>query len=142
MATRPPVLLVDQDPGVADSLSTVLSLAGYNVRWARTGDEALEAVWLARNTPVVLLDSGLPDMTAAQFGARLHGYHSRPVVILMTDNGQGTVDEAVASVRAAATLRKPFAATDLLQTVESTVAQKHDGLALPSWVTRQSTVGR
>jgi DNA-binding response OmpR family regulator len=143
MATRPPVLLVDRDPETAGRLWDVLGPAGYTLRWVRTGDEGLEAVSLARNTPVVLLDLGLPDMTAVQFGARLQGYHSRPRLIVMAGGEEDRLDDVAAAVRAAATLRKPLLARPLLDAMESTLAGSGQGETgpLPGWVARQAVRG-
>ena len=115
------ILLVEDDPDLAGTLAHVLGAAGYPVRWARTGDEGLEAFSLARATPgLVVLDLGLPDMTGVQFGTRLHA-HARPPLILITASSQEVLDEAAARLRAAAALRKPFDAANLLRAVEDTL---------------------
>jgi len=115
------ILLVEDDPDLAGTLAHVLGAAGYPVRWARTGDEALEAFSLARITPgLVVLDLGLPDMSGVQVGTRLHA-HARPPLILITAASQEVLDEAAARLRAAAALRKPFDAANLLRAVEDTL---------------------
>jgi DNA-binding response OmpR family regulator len=115
------ILLVEDDADLASTLAYVLGAAGYPVRWARTGDEALEAFSLARTTPrLVLLDLGLPDMSGVQFGTRLQA-HARPPLILITAQTQEVLDEAAARLQAAAALRKPFDVDSLLKTVRETL---------------------
>ncbi|NEB03545.1 response regulator [Streptomyces sp. SID13726] len=52
------VLLVEDDPTVADSLRHALARYGHHVTWAPTGQGAL----LAPAADLVLLDLGLPDI--------------------------------------------------------------------------------
>ena len=116
------ILLVEDDRDLAGTLAHVLGAAGYPVRWARTGDEALEEFSLARITPgLVLLDLGLPDMSGVQFGTRLQT-HARPPLILITASTQEVLNDAVVRLRADASLRKPFDVDSLLKTVRETLA--------------------
>ena len=124
--SRAQILLVEDDPDLAGTLAHVLGAAGYPVRWARTGDEGLEAFSLARTTPgLVLLDLGLPDMSGVQFGTRLRAY-ARPPLILMTAHAQEELDEAARRLHAAAALRKPFDVESLLKTVRETLNARAD----------------
>ncbi len=56
---RPSVLVVDDEPNIVVSLEFLMKQAGYDVRVARNGDEALKAV--AERTPeLILLDVMMP----------------------------------------------------------------------------------
>ena len=122
--SRAQILLVEDDADLAGTLAHVLGAAGYPVRWARTGDEALEEFSLARTRPgLVLLDLGLPDMSGVQFGTRLQA-HARPPLILITADTQEVLDDAAARLRATAALRKPFDVDDLLKTVRETLERR------------------
>lgn len=57
----PTVLIVDDDPAVAESLGRILVYAGYAVAVAGDGESALETV-RARAVDVVLLDLVMPRM--------------------------------------------------------------------------------
>ena len=129
--SRAQILLVEDDPDLAGTLAHVLGAAGYPVRWARTGDEALEAFSLARTTPgLVVLDLGLPDMNGVQFGTRLRA-HARPPLILITANTQEVLDDAALRLHAAAALRKPFDVDRLLKAVRETLNARADAKLPP-----------
>ena len=88
----PRILVVDDDPGVARALSDLLSLHGYSVLRADSGEEALDALQAAR-CDLVLLDIGLPGMSGVEACARIRELHgpSLPIVMLT-----GTGDSAAA----------------------------------------------
>jgi DNA-binding response OmpR family regulator len=58
--TRRRVLLIEDDPDIAEAVTFQLEKAGLHVRVARTGEEGLEAV--RRGADLVLLDLNLPGM--------------------------------------------------------------------------------
>jgi two-component system response regulator RegX3 len=60
--TKARVLIVEDDPDVANVEQTVLGRAGYQTRHAATGKEGLALV-SSFKPDVVLLDIGLPDMS-------------------------------------------------------------------------------
>jgi len=64
------VLLVDDDPLLADVLSEVLDAEGYRVLVARRGIEALEML-RHHEIDVVCLDIALPDIDGYTFCRRL-----------------------------------------------------------------------
>ena len=60
------VLIVDDEPGQLDSLTQLMSVSGYEVGTATTGNEAIAA--LSRNTyDTVLLDLNMPRMNGIEF---------------------------------------------------------------------------
>ena len=58
MATR--ILLVEDEPSIADNIVYALSTEGFAAEWTRTGGEALAALARAEFA-LVILDVGLPD---------------------------------------------------------------------------------
>jgi PAS domain S-box-containing protein len=68
------VLLVDDDPAVAETLVSMLAREGLNVQCAATGEEALAAV--ARDSfDAIFLDVRLPDISGQEVYARLAAEH-------------------------------------------------------------------
>ncbi len=68
------VLLVDDDPAVADTLASMLAREGLTVQRVATGEDALAAV--ARDTfDAVFLDVRLPDISGQEVYARLLAEH-------------------------------------------------------------------
>ncbi len=68
------VLLVDDDPAVAETLASMLTREGLNVHCAATGEEALAAV--ERDSfDAIFLDVRLPDIPGQEVYARLAAEH-------------------------------------------------------------------
>ena len=75
------ILVVDDEPQIHRFLKPALTAAGYEVREATTGAQALKAA--ATMAPdVVILDLGLPDMDGKDVIAQLRGWSSVPIIIL------------------------------------------------------------
>lgn len=69
--TRPCVLVVDDDPDLLRLADMQLSLQGFEVLQAPTGEEALKLA-RKRNPDVILLDMMLPDIDGAEVLRNLH----------------------------------------------------------------------
>jgi DNA-binding response OmpR family regulator len=83
------VLVVEDDPMVAESLAGLLRLDGYEVQVAGDGGAALE-VFQADHPDVVLLDLGLPVLDGYAVAKQLREQKTgkRPVLIAVTGLGQ------------------------------------------------------
>ncbi|MBI1394441.1 MAG: response regulator [Betaproteobacteria bacterium] len=117
------ILVVDDEVGIRELLSEILSDEGYQVRLAQNADEARQQ--RARGRPdLVLLDIWMPDtdgITLLKEWAS-KGQLTMPVVMM---SGHGTIDTAVEATRigAYAFLEKPIALQKLLSTVDKALAQ-------------------
>ncbi|MEZ0089674.1 response regulator transcription factor [Streptacidiphilus sp. EB129] len=78
------LLLVEDDDHVAAALVTVLSKHGFEVRHARTGNEALDALVPDGRGPyrVVLLDLGLPDRDGFEVCGQIRRRGGIPVIMV------------------------------------------------------------
>ena len=54
------ILLVEDEPGIADTITYALSTEGMDVAWCATGEEAL-SVLEEQRVDLIILDIGLPD---------------------------------------------------------------------------------
>src|ERR1700687_5882485 len=61
MTTRPPLLVVDDEPGIRESLSSILQDEGYHVESVASAEEALERASTG-DVEVILLDVWLPGL--------------------------------------------------------------------------------
>ncbi|MEG0494773.1 MAG: response regulator, partial [Eubacterium sp.] len=59
------VLLVEDEKGIRNFISTVLEVNGYRALEAKNGKEALE-LFTSRCPDLILLDLGLPDMDGTE----------------------------------------------------------------------------
>ncbi len=77
------ILVVDDEPNIADLLTTALRFVGFEVRSASTGREALvtAAAW---SPELVLLDVMLPDLDGFEVCRRLRADGDRVPVIFLT----------------------------------------------------------
>jgi DNA-binding NtrC family response regulator len=119
------ILVVDDEIGIRELLSEILSEEGYEVRLAENAGEA--RAFRTRTRPdLVLLDIWMPDtdgITLLKEWASA-GLLTMPVVMM---SGHGTIDTAVQATRIGAYdfLEKPIALQKLLATVGR--ALKHGG---------------
>lgn len=112
------LLVVDDDPGVRDSLGRALRFAGYAVDVACNGVEALDAV--ARSpVDLVILDVLMPMVDGFDACRRLRARgDSTPILVLTARDG---IDDRVTGLEAGADdyLVKPFALRELLARVQA-----------------------
>ncbi len=117
MAAPHAVLLVDDDADLLKLLAMRLSGAGYDVRQARSGEEALALLPLT-NPGLVITDLRMEGMDGMRLFAALREQQPFLPVIIMT--AHGSIPEAVAATRQGAFsfLAKPLDGKVLLREVE------------------------
>jgi two-component system response regulator MprA len=112
------VLVVDDDHDVRDSLVRALRYAGYGVRAAADGAEALAS--LSRSpADLVVLDVLMPMVDGLEACRRLRVQGDATPILVLT--ARGTVDDRVTGLAAGADdyLVKPFALAELLARVRA-----------------------
>jgi CheY-like chemotaxis protein len=118
-APSAPVMVVDDDTDVRESLVETLRDEGYAVISARNGRDALEQLRRSDLKPgVILLDLMMPVMDGQDFRAEQlkdPGLASIPVVVVTAD-ARG-LDKA-GQMRAQATMQKPFDLPQLFSLVQ------------------------
>jgi len=102
-------------------LRKVLSEAGYRVRTARTGKEALQ-VCADEEAMVGIIDYRLPDMNGIKLFQQLNGTGRSMDGILITSYGSPKLREEAQSVGFCAYLDKPFSHQKLLECLDKITA--------------------
>lgn len=119
---RKRVLVVDDDPEMRGAVERILSAAGYAVDLAADGDQAI-AAQRARPADVVITDVFMPTRDGLETIQFFHAqYPDLPIIAMTGGSPTGRIDEYlnVAEVAGArATLRKPFAAQALLDSLSA-----------------------
>jgi two-component system response regulator HydG len=113
MTRTPSVLVVDDEPGILESLGILLRNAGFDTHTARGGREGLER--LGNLQPdIVLSDIRMPDVGGVEILAAARQQNSDTAVILMT--AQATLQSAMQAVNEGAFyyIQKPFRNDELL----------------------------
>jgi CheY-like chemotaxis protein len=120
--TRKRVLVVDDDAEMRDAVARILADAGYVVEQAVDGDAAVQAQ-RARPADVLITDVFMPTRDGLETIQFFHAkYPAVPIIAMTGGSPTGKIDEylQVAKVAGArATLRKPFAAQALLDSVSA-----------------------
>ena len=139
------ILLIEDDPGIADTVRQVLAEEGYDVVVRRRGDEGL-AHAAGENVNVVITDLRLPGLSGLDLIRRLRAVQPRLPVILMT--AFGTADTAIEATKFGAYdyLLKPFAMPQLIELVRRAVDSNRlmsgsVGLGEPG-MAREALIGR
>ena len=115
--TRKRVLVVDDDAEMRDAVARILADAGYVVEQAVDGDAAVQAQ-RARPADVLITDVFMPTRDGLE---TIQFFHAKyPAVPIIAPTGKIEEYLQVAKVAGArATLRKPFAAQALLDSVSA-----------------------
>jgi len=122
------ILVVDDEVGIRELLSEILTDEGYDVHLAENA-EAARAFRALRRPDLVLLDIWMPDTDGVTLLKEwaAGGQLTMPVVMM---SGHGTIDTAVEATRlgAADFLEKPVSLAKLIDTVSKAIKR---GVALP-----------
>src|SRR6187399_3302545 len=112
------ILVIDDDPGVRESMARMLGGAGYSVVVAGSGDEGFA---LARGGAfdVILSDMRMPGLSGIDVLRKLRENRVDSVFMIMT--GFGTIDTAVEAMQLGAVdfVQKPFFRDELLMRVRA-----------------------
>jgi DNA-binding response OmpR family regulator len=120
----PTVLVVDDEANIRMSVAMCLEGAGYAVRQASNGSEALEAI--AHDPPdLLLLDLAMPVMDGMTVLAEMHSLWSRYPTRVIVATAHGSVKTAIQALRLGASdfLEKPFLPEDLRLSVASVLRE-------------------
>jgi DNA-binding response OmpR family regulator len=112
------VLIVEDDPRLAELLEQLLTTDRHVVEVARTGRDGLDFAAVG-GLDAVVLDVGLPDMSGVEVARRLRGAGSAVPILMLT--ARDTVTDRVRGLDAGADdyLVKPFAFEELAARLRS-----------------------
>ncbi len=117
----PLILVVDDEEDLCWILRKVLSEAGYRVRTARTGKEALQ-VCADEEVMVAIIDYRLPDMSGIELFQQLSGTCRSMVGILITSYGSPKLREEAGAIGFLTYFDKPLPHKKLLEYLEKVTA--------------------
>jgi two-component system KDP operon response regulator KdpE len=111
-ASRPLVLVVEDEVQVMRFLRATLGAHGYRLAEAASGTQALlEAT--TRPPDLILLDLGLPDLDGVEVTRRLREWSTTPIIVVSARGREGDKIQAL-DAGADDYLTKPFGAGELL----------------------------
>jgi two-component system, NtrC family, nitrogen regulation response regulator NtrX len=123
MIPRPRLLVVDDEEGIRDSLSSVLRDEGYHVETAASAEEALHRA-ATGDIEVVLLDVWLPGMDGLEALSRIQAIPRPPAVIMIS--GHGRIETAVRATKLGAFdfIEKPLTIDKVIVLVHNAIQQR------------------
>jgi two-component system catabolic regulation response regulator CreB len=124
------ILIVEDEPAIADTVVYALSTDGFSPHWVASGEAALAA---AAGTPFALaiVDVGLPDINGFELFRRLQAAHpSLPVIFLTARSGE--IDRVVGlELGADDYVAKPFSPRELVARVRTVLRRLQRPAAAP-----------
>jgi two-component system chemotaxis response regulator CheY len=108
------VLIIDDEPSVADALQLILTDNGYDAVVALTGRAGLEQAG-CRRFDLTITDLQLPDITGLEVLASMREMNPNQRVIVITAHISPEIVAQTADVGAVTVLSKPFLPSDILK---------------------------
>jgi two-component system, OmpR family, catabolic regulation response regulator CreB len=116
MSSKPVILIVEDEPGIADTLQYALRTEGFEPLWCATGETALARM---HEAALVILDVGLPDINGFELFKRLRARREDLPVLFLTARGD-EIDRVVGlELGADDYVTKPFSPRELVARVRS-----------------------
>jgi two-component system response regulator RegX3 len=125
---RPTVLIVEDEPSLAESVRYALDVEGYDAVVAGTGREGLEQV-RATNPVLVLLDVMLPESSGLDVCRQIRRDSDVPIIMVTARDSEA---DAVAGLELGADdyVTKPFSMRELIARVRAHIRRAHRSGAL------------
>jgi DNA-binding response OmpR family regulator len=124
VSARPLVLVADDDPDILNLVTLRLERDGYEVLFARDGEDALEQAF-ERLPDLALIDVSMPRLDGYEVTERLREHESTRTIpiILLTARVQET--DVARGMRAGADdyVTKPFSAQELRSRVQAALGR-------------------
>jgi CheY-like chemotaxis protein len=117
----PSLLIIDDDPDMAELLGHMADILGYEHRFVRTGAEALESI-AARQPDAIVLDIMLEETDGWQLFERLAAVTAAPIVFI-TAYLSGENRARAAALRADGFLAKPISHQDFASALARALGQ-------------------
>lgn len=114
------ILIVEDDVQVRAMLRQMLEVAGFRVRDATNGKEAM-AAWTERRPDLVITDVLMPEMDGFEVITSLRKLDPTAKIIAITGGGAAKLTNLLPAAKllgAVKTLHKPFGRKEMLQQVQ------------------------
>lgn len=132
MNARPAILVVEDEPAIADTITYALRTEGFAPEWHTTAGAAREAL-AARSFALAVLDIGLPDGSGFDLCRELRARDALPVIFLTARSDE--IDRVVGlEIGADDYIVKPFSPRELTARVRAVLRRTLAGAATPTTI--------
>lgn len=126
------ILLIEDDPDIADLLDMTFAQEGFRLVHHSTGEQGLERL-TQRDIRVVLLDIGLPGIDGHEVCRRIRSTSDVPVIMLTARDGE--IDTVVGlEMGADDYVTKPFSPREVVARVKAVLRRSEERAAPPETV--------
>ncbi|MBX6362732.1 MAG: sigma-54-dependent Fis family transcriptional regulator [Gemmatimonadetes bacterium] len=117
------VLIIDDEPGLRQTVSLILGEEGFEAQTAADGEEGLNRAF-EQQPDIILCDARMPRLTGLEFVERYTARGGNALVIVMT--AYGSTELAIEAMRKGAYdyLPKPFSPEQLILTLRKAVERE------------------
>ena len=138
---RAQILIVEDEPGIADTLSYALRTEGFEPLWCATGEAALQHLPPQAPAPaLVILDVGLPDLNGFELFKRIRERAADLPVVFLTARSD-EIDRVVGlELGADDYVAKPFSPRELVARVRTVLRRTARASASPPPTTVAGTL--
>ncbi len=128
MLQKPRILVVEDEPGIADTIQYVLANDGFTPVWCATAADAL-AAFRSEPPALAILDVGLPDLNGFQLFKELHALPGGAQVPMLFLTARSDEIDRVVGLELGADdyVAKPFSPRELLARVR-TILRRSGGV--------------
>jgi len=127
---KPLILIVEDEPAIADNIAYALSTEGFDTQWHAEGGNVLSFI---AETPVdlIILDVGLPDMSGMELCKAIRKNNPVPVIFLTARSQE--IDRVVGlEIGADDYVVKPFSPRELTARVKAVLRRTRPEDAAPA----------
>ncbi len=127
---KPLILIVEDEPAIADNIAYALSTDGFDTQWHAEGGHVLSFI-AATPVDLIILDVGLPDMSGMELCKAIRK-NSRIPVIFLTARSQ-EIDRVVGlEIGADDYVVKPFSPRELTARVKAVLRRTRPEKSVPA----------
>lgn len=116
------ILLIEDEPSIADNILYALESEGFEVVWAETGEKGEEKI---RTQPIdcIVLDVGLPDWNGFELCKAIRRNHETPILFLTARSEE--IDRVIGlEIGADDYVTKPFSPRELVARVKAILRRR------------------
>ncbi|MFO1519601.1 MAG: two-component system response regulator CreB [bacterium] len=127
---KPKILIIEDEPSIADNLTYALKTEGFEAVWSSTGEKGYQHLQ-GGDVSLIILDVGLPDVSGFELCRRIRKTNSVPILFLTARSDE--IDRVVGlEIGADDYLVKPFSPRELTARVKAILRRLKPSVSEPS----------